>query len=79
MQPNKPDKPNKPNEQDRLADFFNILLERLVCAIAVRRSLGLLAHAQGNFFLFSYCKLNRLEPGSLVGPVTERLVPRSST
>ena len=33
----------------------------------------------GIVFLFSYCKLNRLEPGSLVGPVTERLVPRTST
>src|SRR2546426_8869414 len=28
MQPNKPDRPNRPNEQDRLADFFSILLER---------------------------------------------------
>jgi hypothetical protein len=27
MQPNKPDRPNKPNEQDRLADFFSILLK----------------------------------------------------
>jgi len=54
MQPNKPDKPNKPNEQDRLADFFSILLERLVRAIAIRRSFGLLALAQGNFFLFFY-------------------------
>ena len=29
MQPNKPDRPNRPNrpnEQDRLADFFSILL-----------------------------------------------------
>lgn len=26
MQPSKPDRPNRPNEQDRLADFFNILL-----------------------------------------------------
>ena len=25
--PNKPDRPNRPNEQDRLADFFSILLE----------------------------------------------------
>jgi len=29
MQPNKPDRPNRPNEQDRLADSFSILLERL--------------------------------------------------
>ena len=27
IQPNKPDRPNRPNEQDRLADFFSILLE----------------------------------------------------
>jgi len=27
MQPNKPDRPNKPNEQDKLADYFSILLE----------------------------------------------------
>ena len=27
MQPNKSDRPNRPNEQDRLADFFSILLE----------------------------------------------------
>ncbi len=26
MQPNKPDRPNRPNLQDRLADFFSILL-----------------------------------------------------
>jgi hypothetical protein len=26
MQPNKPDRPNRLNEQDRLADFFSILL-----------------------------------------------------
>jgi hypothetical protein len=26
MQPNKPDRPNRPNEQERLADFFSILL-----------------------------------------------------
>ena len=26
IQPNKPDRPNRPNEQDRLADFFSILL-----------------------------------------------------
>ena len=28
IQPNKPDRPNRPNEQDRLADFFSILLEQ---------------------------------------------------
>jgi hypothetical protein len=28
VQPNKRDKPNRPNEQDRLADFFSILLAR---------------------------------------------------
>ena len=27
VQPNKPDRPNRPHEQDRLADFFSILLE----------------------------------------------------
>jgi hypothetical protein len=27
IQPNKPDRPNRPNEQDRLVDFFSILLE----------------------------------------------------
>ncbi len=26
IQPNKPDRRNRPNEQDRLADFFSILL-----------------------------------------------------
>jgi hypothetical protein len=26
IQPNKPDRPNRPNEQDRLVDFFSILL-----------------------------------------------------
>ena len=26
MQPNEPDRPYRPNEQDRLADFFSILL-----------------------------------------------------
>ena len=29
MQPNKPDRPNRPNEQDRLADCFSILSERI--------------------------------------------------
>jgi hypothetical protein len=28
FQPNKPDRPNRPNEQDKLADFFSILLEK---------------------------------------------------
>ena len=28
MQLNKPDRPNRPNEQDRLKDFFSILLAR---------------------------------------------------
>jgi hypothetical protein len=28
MEPNTPDRPNRPHEQDRLADFFSILLER---------------------------------------------------
>jgi hypothetical protein len=32
MQPNKPDRPNRPNEQDRLVDFFSILLETAVKA-----------------------------------------------
>jgi hypothetical protein len=36
----------------KLADFFSVLLERLVRAIAIRGSLGLLALAQGDFFLF---------------------------
>jgi hypothetical protein len=31
MQPNKPDRPNRPHEQDRLADFFSILLEQKSC------------------------------------------------
>jgi hypothetical protein len=35
IQPNKPDRPNRPNEQDRLADFFNILL---ACIIEERDS-----------------------------------------
>ena len=30
MQPNKPDRPNRPNEQDRLADFFSILLALII-------------------------------------------------
>jgi hypothetical protein len=30
IQPNKPDRPNRPNEQDRLTDFFSILLARIV-------------------------------------------------
>ena len=63
----------------KLADFFSILLESLVRAVAVRRRLGLLAHAQGDFFRFVYRELDRLDPGSLVRPVTERLVPRSPT
>ena len=29
VEPNKPDRPNRPNEQDRLVDFFNILLEQI--------------------------------------------------
>jgi len=28
IQPNKPDRPNRRNEQDRLADFFSILLDQ---------------------------------------------------
>ena len=63
----------------KLADFFSILLERLVRAVAIRRGLRLLAHAQGNFFRFIYYKFNRFDPRSLVGPVTEWLVPRAST
>lgn len=35
-----------------LAESFSILLERLVRPVAIRRGLGLLAHAQGNFFRF---------------------------
>jgi hypothetical protein len=38
----------------KLADFFSILLERLVRPVAIRRGLGLLALTQGDFFLFSY-------------------------
>jgi hypothetical protein len=30
IQSNKPDRPNRPNEQDRLADFFSILLVNVV-------------------------------------------------
>ena len=63
----------------KLADFFSILLERLVRAVAIRRSLRMLAHAQGHFFRLIYSKLDRLDPGSLVGSVTERLVPRAPT
>jgi hypothetical protein len=33
VQPNKQDKPNKPNEQVRLADFFNILPNRLIFSL----------------------------------------------
>ena len=63
----------------KLADFFSILLERLVRAVAIRRCLRLLAHAQSDFFRFIYCKLDRLDPGSLMGSITERLVPRAPT
>src|SRR5262245_5027 len=49
--------------------------ERLMRAVAERRGLGLLALAQSHFFLFSQRKLDRLEPGALMRPVTERLVP----
>ena len=37
MQPNKPDKPNRPNEQDRLADFFGILLDHGIVTNAIQR------------------------------------------
>jgi hypothetical protein len=30
VQPNKPDRPNSPNEQERLPDFFSLLLKRAV-------------------------------------------------
>jgi hypothetical protein len=33
VQPNKRDQPNKPNEQVRLADFFNILPNRLIFSL----------------------------------------------
>jgi hypothetical protein len=33
VQPNKQDKPNKPNEQDRLADFFSILIDGLFLSV----------------------------------------------
>jgi hypothetical protein len=63
----------------KLAEFFSVLLERLVRAVTERRRLRLLAHAQGHFFRFIYCKLDRLDPGPLVGPITERLIPRAPT
>jgi hypothetical protein len=37
IQPNKPDRPNRPNEQDRLTDFFSILLARIVHEGSLRR------------------------------------------
>lgn len=55
------------------------LSQRCMRTIAERRGFGLLAHAQGDFFRFVYRELDRLDPGSLVRPVTERLVPRSPT
>ena len=35
MQPNKLDRPNRPNEQDRLADFFSILLRCAACNLTI--------------------------------------------
>ena len=60
-------------------DFFNLLLERLVRPVAVGRGLRALALAQGDFFRLVHRKLKRLEPSSFVRPITERLIPRSST
>src|SRR3989442_15430004 len=41
----RPDRPNRPNEQDRLADFFSILLEVRLLRRIRRRSRGLLPEA----------------------------------
>jgi hypothetical protein len=49
--------------------------ERSVRPVAEGRGLGLLAHAQSHFFRFIYCKLDRLDPSSLMTSVTEGLVP----
>lgn len=49
-----------------------------MCAIAVGRRFGVLTLAQRHFFRFVDRKFQRLEPGSFVRPITERLVPRSS-
>jgi hypothetical protein len=68
-----------PDQRDFHFDTRFALSQRLVRAVTERRGFGLLAHAQGNFFRFIYCKLDWLDPGSLVGPVTERLIPRSPT
>jgi hypothetical protein len=43
IQPNKPDRPNRPNEQDRLADFFSILLAtRLVDLPSQKQCTGMI-------------------------------------
>ena len=49
--------------------------ERLMRPVTEGPRVGLLALAQSHFLLFSQCKLDRLEAGSLMRPVTEWLVP----
>ena len=52
-----------------------ISLDRLVCPVAIRWRLRVLTLTQGHFFRFIDRKLQRLEAGSFMCPVTERLVP----
>jgi len=52
MQPNKPDRPNRPDEQDRLADFFNSLLQHKAeyADIQTMTSIDLSTEFQGSPF-----------------------------
>lgn len=46
--------------------------------VAIGRRFRVLTLAQRDFFRFGYCKLERLKPDTFMGPITKRLVPRSS-
>ena len=46
MPPHKPDRPNRPHEQDRLVDFFSILLESAFWKVAFRGGAGQFAVLQ---------------------------------
>ena len=48
MQPNKPDRPNRPNEQDKLADFFSILLAKPVTADSFPQAMVIEQHPTGS-------------------------------
>src|SRR6185437_14851364 len=51
--------------------------KRLVRPVAKRRGFGLFAPAQRDFFFFIHGKLKRFKSGSLMRPITERLIPRA--